>query len=127
LPDVGKRVAVLALSALLVAALLFLVHFYKGKADKATERLQRVTTELTNTRDQYDRYVNEQSLIRDLLSLGSSAKQDSKDKTDDAIKQHKASGTRATVSPADADLLYQRSREVREGSPGSLSRGHRPG
>lgn len=115
-----KKVAAVALVAAVLASLLFLVHFYKDKADTATERLQGVTTELTETRDAYDRYVNEQSLIRDILAAGAAAKQASKEKTDDAITKHKASGTRVTVSDADADLLYQRSREVREGAAGSL-------
>lgn len=118
--DIWKRVAVIAAGATVLASLLFLVHFYKDKADTATERLQGVTTELTETRDAYDRYVNEQSLIRDILAAGAAAKQASKEKTDDAITKHKASGTRVTVSDADADLLYQRSREVREGASGSL-------
>lgn len=118
--DIWKRVAVIAAGAAVLASLLFLVHFYKDKADTATERLQGVTTELTETRDAYDRYVNEQSLIRDILAAGAAAKQASKEKTDDAIKQHKASGTRVIVSDADADLLYQRSREVRESAAGSL-------
>lgn len=117
---IWKRVAVVAAGAAVLASLLALVHHYKGKADTATERLQAVTTELTETRDAYDRYVNEQSLIRDILAVGAAAKQTSKDKTDAAIKQHKASGTRITVSPADADLLYQRSREVRESAAGSI-------
>ena len=117
---IWKRVAVVAAGAAVLASLLALVHHYKSKADTATGRLQAVTTELTETRDAYDRYVNEQSLIRDILAVGAAAKQTSKDKTDDAIKQHKASGTRITVSPTDADLLYQRSREVRESAAGSI-------
>ncbi|BET03733.1 hypothetical protein [Cronobacter phage GY3] len=117
---VVKKVAAVALVAAVLASLLFLVHFYKEKADTSTERLQGVTTELTETRDAYDRYVNEQSLIRDILAAGAAAKQASKEKTDDAITKHKASGTRVIVSDADADLLYQRSREVREGAAGSL-------
>lgn len=117
---IWKRVAVVAAGAAVLALLLALVHHYKSKADMATERLQAVTTELTETRDAYDRYVNEQSLIRDILAVGAAAKQTSKDKTDAAIKQHEASGTRVTVSPADSDLLYQRSREVRESAAGSL-------
>lgn len=117
---VVKKVAAVALVAAVLASLLFLVHFYKEKASTAEERLQGVTNELTETRDAYDRYVNEQSLIRDILAAGAAAKQASKEKTDAAIKQHKASGTRVTVSPADADLLYQRSREVRESAAGSI-------
>lgn len=115
-----KKVAAVALVAAVLASLLFLVHFYKEKASTAEERLQGVTNELTETRDAYDRYVNEQSLIRDILAAGAAAKQASKEKTDVAIKQHKASGTRVTVSPADADLLYQRSREVRESAAGYI-------
>lgn len=117
---VVKRVAAVALVAAVLASLLFLVHFYKEKAATAEERLQGVTNELTETRDAYDRYVNEQSLIRDILAAGAAAKQASKDKTDEAIRRHKAEGVRVTVSSADYDLLFNRSREVRESAAGSI-------
>src|SRR5699024_12547639 len=104
---IWKHVAVAAAGAAVLALLLALVHHYKRKADTTTERLQAVTTELTEPRDAYDRYVNEQRLIRDLLAVGAAAKQITKDKTDDAIKQHKASDTTTTVSPAYKDLRSQ--------------------
>lgn len=114
-----RKVVVYALAGLLLAGGVFMVRFYKERADSAVKSLQDVTTQLTTLQDEYDAYVTEQNLLNHLLELGAKAKDESKVKTDEAIQKHRSSGSPVLASPADASLLYERSREVRDAATGA--------
>lgn len=114
-----RKVVVYGLCAALLVSGVLLVRFYKERSDNAVETLQRVTNELTSLQDEYDRYVTEQSLLNNLLELGAKHKDESKVKTDEAIQKHRSSGSPVLASPADASLLYERSRAVRDAATGA--------
>lgn len=115
-----KKAATVALVAAVVGSLYLLVSHYKGKLEDTQKLLQDVTTELTHTRDQYEGFIREQSLIRDVLALGYEAKVTSKEATNEAITKHKREGSRVTVTGPDYSILHQRSREVRENTTGGI-------
>lgn len=115
-----KKLATVALVGLVVGSLYLMVSHYKGKLEDTQERLKTVTNELTQTRDQYEGFIREQSLIRDVLALGYQAKVTSKEATNEAITKHKREGSRVTVTGTDYSILHNRSREVRENASGAL-------
>lgn len=114
-----KKVVTVALIGVVAASLVAVALHYRGNAKEAQERLQEVTNELTAANDRYESFVYEQTLIRDVLALGALRKEQAKVSTNEAIKVHRDSGTRVTVSQSDANLLFQRSREVREAAIGA--------
>lgn len=114
----AKYIAGGALVALVVASLAFSTWYFKGDRDDTRLKLQEVTRTLTQEREQHDSFVNEQTLLRDILDAGHKANAQAQEAHSEAIKKHRTEGTRVIVSDADVRLLHEYSTRVREAASG---------
>lgn len=109
-------------AALLTAFLILMMLFYREEAKDAQDKLQDVTQQLIEARGQHESFVVEQELLQSIMAYGKVAKDASKVKTDEAIKEHRSKGTPVYVTGPSLDILHQRSGEVRKAA---LSAQHR--
>lgn len=107
------KVAGAALLAALLSSSLFLNHTYRSKVDNLTEKLQGVTTELTEQREQHDSFIRQQSLIQDIVAAGRMSKQSSSEEVEHVLKE-RGTHTPVVPEPDDAERLRAYSDSVRQ-------------
>ena len=88
----AKYIAGGALVALVVASLAFSTWYFKDSRDDTRLKLQDVTRMLTQEREQHDSFVNEQTLLRDILDAGHKANEKAQEAHSEAIKKHRTEG-----------------------------------